>query len=322
MNKHGWNAFRLRVFISPVRAAPNNSLENTIALAKQIKAAHAMFLLDIHYSDTWADPQHQEIPIPWRNLDVNGLEKQVEDYSKDVISQLKAANCMPEMVQVGNEITGGTLWPLGHVKVPHSDVKNDAGRIQPLPDPYDDAKQWDNFTRFIKAGVKGVHEGAGNSPTKIVIHIDCGGDWPITRWFFDHFKDAQGGPVDYDIIGQSYYPRYHGTLEGLQQNMIECQKRYGKPTMVVETGYPQAGTLTPPYMVWPASKDGQLQFMADLVNTVKRNNGLGVFYWGPEGRAGNGMWNNDGSPAPSIFVMDHLKDLTTQPASHLPADNK
>ncbi len=138
MSQHGWNAFRLRVFVSPVRAAPNNSLENTIALAKQIKAANAMFLLDIHYSDTWADPQHQEIPVAWRNLDVAGLENQVEAYSKDVITQLKAAGAMPDMVQVGNEITGGTLWPLGHVKVPQSKVKNDAGAIRPLPDPYDD----------------------------------------------------------------------------------------------------------------------------------------------------------------------------------------
>ena len=317
MMRHGWNAFRLRVFVSPFRNAPNNSLENTIALAKQIKAAGANFLLDIHYSDTWADPQHQETPLAWRTLDTGALERQVEEYSRDTIAQLKAAGVMPDMVQVGNEITGGTLWPLGHVRVPHSDVKNDAGRIQPLPDPYDDSQQWSNFTRFIKAGIRGVKQGAGDSPVKIVIHIDCGGDWPITQWFFDHFQQAG---VDYDIIGQSYYPRYHGTLEGLQQNMIESMRRYHKPTMVVETGYPQSGNLTLPYMIWPASKEGQLQFMADLVNTVKRNHGLGVYYWAPEGRGGgNGMWNADGSPAPSISVLDHLDALTTQPASHLPA---
>src|SRR5262249_25615957 len=94
MVKHGWNAFRLRGFISPVRQAPNNSLENTITLAKQIKAAGATFLLDIHYSDTWADPQHQEIPVAWRGLDVDALEKKVEEYSKDVITQLREAGAM------------------------------------------------------------------------------------------------------------------------------------------------------------------------------------------------------------------------------------
>lgn len=327
MKAHGWNAFRLRVFVSPVRRAPNNSLENTIELAKQIKAAGGTFLLDIHYSDTWADPQHQETPVAWRegempSKDPAVLEKQVEDiekhvaeHTKEVITQLKAAGAMPEMVQVGNEITGGMLWPLGHVKVPSSSVKTDAGAIQPLPDPYDDAAQWDHFTRFLKAGVKAVREASGDTQPKIVIHIDCGGDWPITQWFFDHLQNAG---VVYDIIGQSYYPRYHGTLSGLQENVLASRKRFGKPTMVVETGYPQGGRLTPPYMTWPASQQGQLQFMADLVNTAKRVGCLGVFYWAPEGSGGNGMWNRDGSPAPSIFVMDQLQTLTTRPASQLP----
>jgi hypothetical protein len=71
-------------------------------------------------------------------------------------------------------------------------------------------------------------------------------------------------------------------------------------------------------MVWPATQQGQLQFMADLINTVERAGGAGVFYWAPEGSRGNGLWNADGSPAPSLLVLDHLKDLTTQPASHLP----
>src|ERR1039458_9208368 len=139
MMNHHWNAFRLRVFVDPVRSAPNNNLSNTIPLAKQIKAAGALFLLDIHYSDTWADPQHQETPLPWQDIDTditNGpinlrefqnvlanygtwpaergerdmtaLEKRVEQYSGDVITQLKQAGAMPDMVQVGNEITGGT----------------------------------------------------------------------------------------------------------------------------------------------------------------------------------------------------------------------
>jgi arabinogalactan endo-1,4-beta-galactosidase len=320
MAKHGWNAFRLRVFLSPVRQAPNNSLENTISLAKQIKAAGAAFQLDIHYSDTWADPQHQETPVAWRNMDVDALEKQVEQYSNDVITQLKNAGVMPDMVQVGNEITGGMLWPLGHVQVPPSDVKVFAGNIQALPQPYDDAKQWSNLIRFIKAGLHGVRSAAGDGPMKTIIHIDCGGDWPITKWFFDHLADAK---VEYDIIGQSFYPNYHGTLSGLQENMNQCNRVYRKPVMVTETGYPQTGgqqVATRKYMEWPGTQQGQLQFMADLVNTVRRApNGLGVFYWAPEGRgSGNGLWNSDGSPAPAIFVLDNLAKLTERPASRLP----
>ena len=320
MMKHGWNAFRLRVFVSPVRSAPNNSLENTLPLAKQIKDAGGRFMLDIHYSDTWADPQHQETPLAWRDLDVAGLEKRVEEYSKDVIIALKNAGAMPDMVQVGNEITGGTLWPLGYLKVPPSDVKLDAGQIRgPFPEPYDEAKQWSNLTRFIKAGVRGVRAGAGGSPVQIVMHIDCGGDWPVTQWWFDHITDAK---VDYDIIGQSFYPRYHGTPALLQKNILESSRRYKKPVMVVETGYPQSGgdqVLTQnKYNFWPGTEEGQLQFMVDLVNTVKRAGGTGVFYWAPEGSRGNGMWNPDGSPAPSVFVLDNLTKLMGGPASRLP----
>jgi arabinogalactan endo-1,4-beta-galactosidase len=320
MARHGWNAFRLRVFVSPVRMAPNNSLENTIPLAKQIKDAGAAFMLDIHYSDTWADPQHQETPVAWRSLDVEGLEKQVEEYSKDVITQLREAGAMPDMVQVGNEITGGMLWPLGYVKVPPSEVKLDAGQIRgPFPEPYDEAKQWDNLIRFIKAGVRGVRAGAADKPVKIIMHIDCGGDWPTTRWWFDHLTDAR---VDYDIIGQSFYPRWHGTLTLLQQNLLETARRYGKPIMVVETGYPQSGgdqiMTANKYNLWPGSQQGQLQFMVDLVNTIQRAGGTGCFCWAPEGARGNGLWTPDHSPAPAIFTLDNLERLKTDPNSQLP----
>lgn len=321
MTKHGWNAYRLRVFVSPVRQAPNNSLENTITLAKQIKAAGAAFQLDIHYSDTWADPQHQETPIAWRNMSIDELEKQVEQYSADVIKQLKDAGVMPDMVQVGNEITGGMLWPLGHVKVPQSEVKQFAGEIQTLPEPYDDAKQWSNLIRLIKAGLRGVKAGAGDAPLQTIIHIDCGGDWPVTKWFFDHFAEAK---VEFDIIGQSFYPNYHGTLAGLQHNMEQSYRAYNKPIIITETGYPQTGgenVTSQKYMEWPGTPQGQLQFMADLINTAKRLPYCqGVFYWAPEGRGrGNALWNSDGSPAPALLVLNNLNELMNSPESHLPA---
>jgi arabinogalactan endo-1,4-beta-galactosidase len=340
MRKHGWNAFRLRVFVSPVRSAPNNTLENTIPLAKAIKDAGGMFMLDIHYSDTWADPGHQDTPVAWRDLDAAGMEKRVEEYTKEVITQFKTAGAMPDMVQVGNEITGGLLWPLGHLHVPDSEVKqegNEQIRGGYLT-PYDEATVWDNVTRFLKAGIRGVKAASGSTPPKIIMHIDTGGDWQVTKWWFDHIRSAK---VEYDIMGQSFYPKYHGTLAMLQQNMIESEKRYHKPFMVVETGYVQNDTnaMSPPeaiakpvlsaktpkekgYMQWPGTPEGQLQYMSDVVNTVKRNNGLGVFYWGPEGTRGDGMWKADGSAAPSISVMDHLDELTARPPSMVPLAGK
>ena len=306
LHDHGWNAFRLRVFVSPVREAPDNSLEHTIPLARRIKEAGATFLLDIHYSDTWADPQHQEIPVAWRGLSFDSLLTQVESYSRETIKALKDAGAMPDWVQVGNEITRGTLWPLGQLGVPGS------GQYLP-PQPYDSVTQWDHLTRILKAGIRGVMEGAGDTPPKIAIHIDRGGDWATTKWFFDHLEAAH---VPYDIIAESFYPEWrHGTLDQLWQNMNESWQRYHKEFLVAETGYGNSHLQDNPDMMWPLTPQGRLQFMADLVNTVKKApGGLGAMYWEPEWE----VWNADGTPAPAVFVMDSL-GLTAGPESHAPA---
>ena len=302
---HGWNAFRLRVFVSPVRRAPNNSLSNTIPLARHIKAAGAMFLLDLHFSDTWADPQHQEIPRAWTNLDFDGLEQQWELHASNVVRQLKDAGAMPDWVQIGNEITRGAAWPVAQLLVPGSAKYNP-------PEPYDDSKQWDRLTRLLKAGIRGVKEAAGDTPPRIAIHIDKGGDWKTTQWFFDHVTDAH---IEYNIIAQSFYPPWHhGTLEQLLENMNQCAARYHKDFMVVETGYGRSQVPNNEDMLWPQTPGGRLQFMADLINTVKRApGGLGVMYWAPE----RNVWNTNGTPGPAVSVLEHL-DLTNRPASHVP----
>jgi arabinogalactan endo-1,4-beta-galactosidase len=304
---HGWTIFRLRVFVSPVRNAPNNSLENTIPLAKRIKATGATLLLCIHLSDTWADPQHQDIPVAWRDLDFDALEKQVQTYTQDTIKQLKDAGAMPDWVQVGNEITWGTLWPLARVKFP--------GSSQDRPgEPYDDLKQWDYLTRILKAGIRGVKSAAGTTPPRIAIHIDKGGSWKVTKWFFDHLNAAH---VDYDIIAQSFYPPWHhGTLDQLWENMNQCAQRYGKDFAVVETGYGRPQTQNNEDMMWPQTPEGRLQYMVDVVNTVKKApHGLSVMYWAPE----RDVWSPDGSPGPAVTVLDHVTTLTNRPASHVPS---
>ncbi len=305
--RHGWTSFRLRVFVSPIREAPDNSLANTIPLARRIKAAGGTFLLDIHYSDTWADPQHQEIPVAWRDLSFDSLEARVESYSRDVIRTLKDSGGMPDWVQVGNEITRGTLWPLGQVHVPG------AAQYNP-PFGSDTTVQWDHLIRILKAGIRGVRAGAGNTPPRIAIHIDRGGDWATTEWFFDHLEAAH---VDYDIIAQSFYPPWrHGTLQDLWKNMTECTRRYHKDFLVAETGYEPTHSPDNPDMLWPVTPEGRLQFMVDLVNAVKKAGGIGVMYWAPEWD----LWNADGTPGPAVFTLDHLKDLSARPASHVPPE--
>jgi arabinogalactan endo-1,4-beta-galactosidase len=307
LRQHGWTMFRLRVFVSPVRNAPNNSLENTIPLAKRIKAAGSPLLLCLHLSDTWADPQHQDIPAAWTNLNLAGLEKQVESHCHDVVRQLKDAGAMPDWVQVGNEITRGTLWPVAQLQIPGS-------TNYPPPQPYDEAKQWTNLTRLLKAGIRGVKAAAGDTPPRLAIHIDQGANWEVTRWFFNHLDEAK---VEYDIIAQSFYPPWHhGTLDGLRRNMEECARRYHKDFAVVETGYGRSQVKDNPDMKWSQTPEGRRQFLIELIDTVQSApRGISVMYWAPE----RDLWNDDGSPGPAVFVLDRATTLTNSPTNRAPS---
>jgi arabinogalactan endo-1,4-beta-galactosidase len=323
LHNHGWNAFRVRIFVPPVRSAPNNPLVNGVPLAKRIKALGASLLLCVHFSDTWADPGKQYIPLAWEGEDIAGLEKEWEHHAFDVVKTMKDAGAMPDMIQIGNEITNGAAWPIARVQFPKPD------QAPPFPD-YDDSLQWDNLTRLLKAGVKGAKAAAGKSPLKIAIHIDQCGHWDKTQWFFDHLEAAK---VPYDIIAQSCYPQYgHATPEELVDNMSRCAQRYRhKEFLVVETGYsarggPRAGMTTAAadgrpgrdlsrYFLWPTTPEGQLQFMVDMVNMVRKSpNGTGVFYWAPE----RAIWNADGTPGPAVFTPENLTKLANRPESHVP----
>ena len=319
--KHGWTCFRLRIWVDPRDGA--NGLEYTTKLAKRIKAAGGSFMLDFHYSDWWADPQKQPKPAAWAKLDFDALEKQTEAYTADVIRTLKAAGATPDFVQIGNEITGGTLWPDAQVKVPLSTVKVFAGDVRVIapPEPYDDDKQWGHLIRILNADVRGVRSATTPADhVRIIVHIDCGGDWPVTKWYFDHLAKDH---VAYDVIGQSFYPNYHGNMQNLRDNLRETIKRYHKDVMVVETAYPSRGAAPSPgaakNMIWPLTPDGQKQFLTELIQTVKEapdHRGIGVNYWRPEatfvpgatgGRGGgpdaNSLFDSKGNPLPAMDVL-------------------
>jgi arabinogalactan endo-1,4-beta-galactosidase len=319
--KNGWTCFRLRIWVDPNDGV--NNLEYTTKLAKRIKDAGGTFMLDFHYSDWWADPQKQNKPAAWAKLDFDALVKQTEIYTANVIKTLKDEGATPDFVQIGNEITGGTLWPDAQVKVPHSNVKVYSGDVVVItpPEPYDDVKQWNHLIRVLKAadaGVRSVTTPADH--VRIVVHIDCGGDWPVTKWYFDHLNEAD---VDYDIIGQSYYPNWHGTIENLRDNLRETINHYHKDVMVVETAYPSRDIdLTPAArknMAWPMTPDGQKQFLAEVIKTVKEapeGHGIGVNYWRPEetyvrnpngqswGPDANSVFDDKGYPLPAMNISD------------------
>jgi arabinogalactan endo-1,4-beta-galactosidase len=318
--KNGWTCFRLRIWVDPRNGV--NGLEYTTKLAKRIKDAGGTLMIDFHYSDWWADPQKQNKPAAWAKLDFDSLVQQVQTYTAHVIKTLKEAGATPDFVQIGNEITGGTLWPDAQVKVPLSTVKVFSGDVIVItpPGPYDDAKQWNHLVRVLKAASEGVRSAtAPANHVRIIVHIDCGGDWPVTKWYFDHLTSAG---VDFDIIGQSFYPNWHGTMDNLRDNLRETINRYHKGVMIVETAYPsrsvQLSEAAAKNMVWPMTPEGQKQFLADLIRTVKEapeGCGIGVNYWHPEatyvtnvtgrgwGPDANSLFDARGYPLPAMNVL-------------------
>lgn len=318
--RHGWTCFRVRIWVDPRDGL--NGLDYTAKLAKRIKDAGGTLMLDFHYSDWWADPQKQNKPAAWASLDFDSLVKRTESYTAQVISTLRDAGATPDFVQIGNEITGGMLWPDGQVKVPPSTVKVFEGEVKEIepPQPYDDARQWDHLIRIIKAGVEGVRSATtARDHVRIVIHIDCGGDWPVTRWYFDHLV---GAGVDFDVIGQSYYPHWHGSLENVRANLRETIRRYHKDVMIVETGYPSRDVHPSPnaarYMAQPMTPDGQKQFLVDLIRTVREapgHRGIGVIYWHPEATFVPGATGRGSRPdAMSFFdAKGHVLPAITAP---------
>jgi arabinogalactan endo-1,4-beta-galactosidase len=329
--KNGWTCFRLRIWVDPRNGV--NGLDYTTKLAKRIKDAGGTFMLDFHYSDWWADPQKQNKPAAWSKLDFDSLVNQVQTYTANVIKTLKDAGATPDFVQIGNEITGGTLWPDAQVKVPLSTVKVFSGDVVVItpPEPYDDAKQWDHLIRVLKAAGQGVRSATTPSDhVRIVVHIDCGGDWPVTKWYFDHLEQAG---VDYDVIGQSFYPNWHGTMENLRDNLRETIHHFHKDVMVVETAYPSRDVHPTPAaaknMIWPMTPEGQKQFLADLIQTVKaapEGRGIGVNYWHPEatyipnatgrfrGPDAHSLFDAKGNPLPALNVLG-LQPTTTTPTA-------
>lgn len=269
LKNNGFNAIRLRIFVNPNKEnIVTNDLPYTLDLAKRAKAHNMKLLLNFHYSDTWADPQKQYKPAAWADMPFDELKQTVQSYTASVIETFKKENVLPDMVQVGNEITPGMLWPDGRVG---GDYENDA--------------QWEKFTSLLKAGIAGVRQGAGDSKVIIMLHIDQGGKKSVSKWFFDNINKRN---VPYDIIGVSFYPSWHGKIENLKENLKYIATELKKDVVVVETGYPYApGRRHGPLeeQPFPQTPQGQYDFLYTVTKTVigtPGNHGRGVFYWFPE----------------------------------------
>ncbi|TWT92856.1 Arabinogalactan endo-1,4-beta-galactosidase precursor [Botrimarina colliarenosi] len=270
---HGVGWQRLRLFVDPTNSSDDfvvNDLSYTIDLAKRVKAAGGKVLLDLHYSDTWADPGKQNKPQAWESLSQSQLTARVHDYTRDVLAAFKTEGVAPEMVQVGNEVSNGMLWDDGYLWGP--------GSNEP---------RLDRFAELLTAGINGAKEGAGpDDEPLIMVHHDRADLWARTSYFFDELIERN---VDFDVIGYSYYPKWHydpstgaGGLDDVAENLNNSALAYGKPVVIAETGFASRGAQWEPTYEFPVTEEGQRQFLEALVDTVQAvPNGLGggVFWW-------------------------------------------
>jgi arabinogalactan endo-1,4-beta-galactosidase len=258
----------------------NNGLATTMRLARRAKALGLKVLLDIHYSDFWADPQTQTKPAAWTDLHGAALQAAVREYTANTLDALDAVGAAPDMVQIGNETNAGMLWPDGQTWSADKGAKigGDAA-----------------FAALLRAGIEGVraNDALTGHRLPVMVHLAGGTDPELCHHMLDLFAAER---LDYDLVGLSWYPIYHGTLAQLKANLDELATRYRKPLVVVETAYGWTldnGQATSHVLDakraekagYPATVAGQAQVIKDVIATVAAvpdGLGRGVFYWEPD----------------------------------------
>lgn len=298
----GWNTFRVRIFVNPTKKDHGGTSNPTVCqdlafvttLGQRIKEAGAYFMLDFHYSDTWVDATHIQAPSAWKGVSDAMMADSVSAYTHRVLQTLKASGATPDLVQVGNEIMYGLCGIQVH--------------------PYDKSgDNWDGYLGLLHAGCNAVREECPNA--QIIIHTDRPTNTGYNSYYYNKLKNAN---VDFDIIGLSYYPFWHGYINAAQvaeksdkNNLVNAIKNLKtlfptKRVHIVECAYnfqwwPSSGVNYDTQDAWPCSVAGQYQFVKDLVDNLKPlENVDGISYWFPE-EAGNGdkgtvipSWQNRG----------------------------
>ena len=268
LKENGVNSIRLRIWNEPENVPESGgycNLEQTIAMAKRIKEYGMSFFLDFHYSDWWADPGKQVKPKAWASLSFDELKKAVYDYTGEVLLRMEQEGVFPDMVQIGNEIRSGMLFPDG--EVPH----------------------FDRLTALINAGIQSVRDAAKDRPTKVVIHLDQGGRYFYLRDWFDQAFAA--GLAHFDIIGVSYYPFWHGTFAEFKETLVKLAARYKKPIVVAETAHAWRrsgngfiGEQQERIAGFPAAPEAQrevIDLVMNITASLEAEMGLGIYYWEP-----------------------------------------
>ena len=308
----GWNAQRVRLFVNPQQKNPDGSkdaqvcqdLDYVVRLCKRIKQEGFSLLLDFHYSDTWADPSNQWIPQEWAGLNEIELQAKVYQYTKDCLQRLVDEGATPDFVQPGNEISYGMLWST------YASRNDRSNRCF-----YDSSQEsWNRFVNLLGQATKAIREVCPEAG--IVLHTERSGN-------LDSLKDIYGrlSKVDYDIIGLSYYPFWHGSLGTLSNSLDGLAEEFpDKRVHMVEVAYHYQWPPQSEFdfsSIWPITPEGQAAYTRDLIKELKKHkNVTGLYWWFPEenGNGPNsavltnwvnrGLWDNESHRAlPALYVL-------------------
>lgn len=272
----GVNTIRIRLWHNP--ADNHSSFEEVKAFAAEVKNNNMRVWLTVHYSDTWADPGHQDKPAQWQSVNYAQLLQEVYNYTEKIVTEIQ-----PEYIQIGNEINGGFLWEEGRSTNPQQ------------------------FTALLNQGITAVRD--NSSTCKIILHY-AGHEGAAS--FYNNVQN-----LDYDIIGLSYYPIWHEkNLTALQNNMAALANQYNKDVVIAETSYPFTlewndytnniiGSTNQLLTQYPPTPTGQQQYLNQIKQMTKQApNGIGFCYWGAELVAFNGPTSEDGSATENLAFWD------------------
>lgn len=294
VSDNGTNLVRLKLWHTPING--QNSLDDVKAYAVRIKTRGMDFLLNFHYSDFWADPGHQSPPAAWQNMSVDEVKTEIYNYTKDVVLQLKAQGTLPQIIQVGNETDNGFLWNYGKVWNEFSD-------------------NWPNYADLTKEAIRAIREVDTNNEVQIMLHIS---NMESAVSFFNQLEPFD---LDYDIIGLSYYPKWHTQdLDVVRSSLYTIALSFNKNIMLVEVSYPFTfqwndnnnnivGSADEILAEFPANPQGQKAYFEWVVNTIKsipNNRGIGFCYWAPDWVAfeGNNTTSTSGSAWENQCMFD------------------
>lgn len=278
LKDNGVNTIRLRLWVHPTNA--HSGFNEVKEFSQVLKSRGFKIWLALHYSDSWADPGQQETPVQWQGLDLAALKDRVYDYTALVVHEMQ-----PDYIQIGNEINSGILHPYGNIST-----------------------HYQNFISLLQKGISAVR--ANSDHSKVILHF---AGIESSDWFFN-----QVASLDYDIIGISYYPIWHGkSLTDLGNTMEQLSVSHDKPIVIAETAYPftlgwsdwtnnivglEEHLILPEY---PATTEGQRAFIHDIrIMTRELEKGIGFCYWGAELVAWKGNQATDASPWENQSLFD------------------